>query len=80
MKVPRLSRSWRCSAQLGTRGGFVVRELLRRGIRPLAIARNAAKLAAAGFPESEVERRQATLDDAGHLIKHFMELAPSLTA
>jgi short subunit dehydrogenase-like uncharacterized protein len=47
----------------GYTGRFVVRELLRREIRPVAIARHPAAFAAAGFADSEVECRQATVDD-----------------
>ena len=43
-------------------GRFVVAELLRRGIRPIAIARDPAALAARNFPESKVDRRHATVD------------------
>ena len=51
----------------GYTGRFVLKELLRRGIRPVAIARNSVALSAADFAESEVERRRATVDDAGSL-------------
>ena len=46
----------------GHTGRFVVAELLRRGIRPIAIARDPAALAARNFPESKVDRRHATVD------------------
>jgi len=52
---------------LGYTGRFVVAELLRRGIKPIAIARSSAALAAADWPESKVERRQATIDDLSSL-------------
>src|SRR5215831_17360796 len=51
----------------GHTGRFVIAELLRREMTPIAIARNAAALSAANFPESEVFRRQATVDDAPSL-------------
>ena len=51
----------------GYTGRFVLKELLRRGIRPVAIARNPVALSAADFAESEVERRRATVDNAGSL-------------
>src|SRR5580700_4531223 len=51
----------------GYTGRFVLRELLRRDITPVAIARTPAALASAEFPESEVERRRATIDDPGSL-------------
>lgn len=52
----------------GHTGCFVVRELLRRGIAPIAIARDPAALAAADFPGKEklehtVRRRQASVED-----------------
>jgi len=47
----------------GHTGRFVVSELLRRGITPIAIARDAAALATANFPDNEVRRRQASVDD-----------------
>ncbi|PTR05592.1 hypothetical protein C8R32_1182 [Nitrosospira sp. Nsp5] len=43
---------------------FVIAELLRRGMTPIGIARNAAAFSAANFPQSEVFCRQATVDDA----------------
>ena len=51
----------------GHTGRFVVAELLRRGIAPIAIARDAAALAALEFGEHEVERRRASIDDAKSL-------------
>jgi uncharacterized protein YbjT (DUF2867 family) len=50
----------------GYTGRFVVADLLRRGITPIAIARNAAALEAADF-DQKVIRRHATVDDAGSL-------------
>ena len=47
----------------GHTGRLVVPELLRRGIVPIAIARDAAALAAANFPENKILRRQANVDD-----------------
>jgi hypothetical protein len=47
----------------GHTGRFVVSELLRRGIVPIAIARDAAVLATANFPEGKILRRQASTDD-----------------
>jgi short subunit dehydrogenase-like uncharacterized protein len=47
----------------GHTGRFVVGELLRRGIVPIAIARDAAALTAANFPEDKILRRQASVDD-----------------
>ena len=50
----------------GHTGRFVIAELLRRGLRPIAIARSAEALATASFPP-EVLRRNATVDDAASL-------------
>jgi short subunit dehydrogenase-like uncharacterized protein len=50
----------------GRTGRFVVADLLRRGITPIAIARNAAALKAEDF-DQKVIRRQAAVDDAGSL-------------
>ncbi len=50
----------------GYTGRFVVADLLRREITPIAIARNAAALEAANF-DKKVIRRQATVDDAESL-------------
>jgi NAD(P)-dependent dehydrogenase (short-subunit alcohol dehydrogenase family) len=50
----------------GYTGRFVVAELLRRGMAPIAIARDIKALSAAVFPE-DVVRRQATVDDAESL-------------
>jgi NAD(P)-dependent dehydrogenase (short-subunit alcohol dehydrogenase family) len=47
----------------GHTGRFVVAELLRRGIAPIAIARDPASLAAANFPEHKVMHRQASVED-----------------
>lgn len=44
----------------GHTGRFVVAELLRRGLRPIAIARSAEAFAAANFREPEVLCRPAT--------------------
>lgn len=55
----------------GHTGGFVIAELLRRGIMPIAIARDAAALVGAPFPQDGVLRRQALLDDAGSIDRAF---------
>jgi hypothetical protein len=47
----------------GHTGRFVVAELLRRGIAPIAIARDPVSLAAANFPEHKVRRRQASVEN-----------------
>jgi hypothetical protein len=51
----------------GHTGRFVVIELLRRGIAPIAIARDPAALNAVDFGDLEVPRRRATVDDGGSL-------------
>jgi NAD(P)-dependent dehydrogenase (short-subunit alcohol dehydrogenase family) len=51
----------------GHTGRFVIAELLRRGMTPIAIGRSAKTLSAANFPENEVYRRQATVDDEASL-------------
>src|SRR6266481_2105414 len=51
----------------GHTGRFVIAELLRSEMTPIAIARDAKALSAANFPEYEVCRCQATIDDAASL-------------
>jgi len=51
----------------GHTGRFVVAELLRRGIVPVAIARDLAALTAANFGDVEVTRRRASVDDVDAL-------------
>jgi hypothetical protein len=48
----------------GHTGRFVVIELLRRGIVPIAIARDLAALTATNFDDFEIPRRRASVDDA----------------
>ena len=55
----------------GHTGRFVIAELLRRGMTPIAVARSAEALAAANFSKSEVICRQATVDDAASLDQAF---------
>ncbi|OHV18641.1 saccharopine dehydrogenase [Rhizobium sp. RMa-01] len=47
----------------GHTGRFVVAELLRRGLKPIAIGRSIGRLAEAGFPERGVECREAAIED-----------------
>src|SRR5260370_23801687 len=54
-------------------GRFVIAELLRRGMTPIAIARDANALSAANLPENEVYRRQASLNDAVSLDRGLHE-------
>jgi hypothetical protein len=51
----------------GYTGRFVLKELLRRGLSPVAVARNPSALSTKDFTESDVERRKANLDDAESL-------------
>jgi short subunit dehydrogenase-like uncharacterized protein len=51
----------------GHTGRFVVLELLRRGIVPIAIARDRGALAPVDFGQGEVSRRQASVDDVDSL-------------
>jgi NAD(P)-dependent dehydrogenase (short-subunit alcohol dehydrogenase family) len=51
----------------GHTGRFVVAELLRRGIVPIAIARDLTALTAANFGHVEVTRRRASVDDVDAL-------------
>jgi hypothetical protein len=51
----------------GHTGRFVVKELLRRGIVPIAIARDLARLKAPDFGDVEVARRRAFVDDGDSL-------------
>jgi len=55
----------------GYTGRFVLKELLRRGLRPIAVARNPTALAAADFGKSDFECRKATLDNAESLDEAF---------
>ena len=57
----------------GYTGRFIIAELLRRGMTPIAIARDANALSAANFPENEVYHRQATLNDAASLDRALHE-------
>lgn len=52
----------------GHTGRFIVAELLRRGLTPIAIGRDAAALEAK-LPGEGILRRQATLDDASSLAR-----------
>lgn len=53
----------------GHTGRFVVSELLRRGIMPIAIARNSAALAEANLSSPQILHRQATVDNEESLDK-----------
>jgi short subunit dehydrogenase-like uncharacterized protein len=51
----------------GHTGRFIVAELLRRGFAPIAIGRDSAKMAEAGFQDRDVEIRTASIDDPASL-------------
>jgi short subunit dehydrogenase-like uncharacterized protein len=51
----------------GHTGRFVVAQLLRRGFAPVAIGRNSAKMAEAGFQKSDVPIRTASIDEEASL-------------
>jgi hypothetical protein len=51
----------------GHTGRFVVDELVRRGMVPVAVARDSRKLAAAGFEERGIATRRAAIDDSASL-------------
>jgi NAD(P)H-binding len=55
----------------GHTGRFVVSELLRRGIAPIAVARDGARLAELGFADRGIEVRRASIGDAGSLDRAF---------
>ena len=51
----------------GHTGHFVIAELSRRNMTPIAIARNAKTLSQAQFPQNDILRRQATIDNPASL-------------
>lgn len=51
----------------GHTGQFVIAELLRRGLTPIAVVRDAGRLAVAALPGQDVEIRIATIDDPAAL-------------
>jgi NAD(P)-dependent dehydrogenase (short-subunit alcohol dehydrogenase family) len=59
----------------GHTGRFVVDELLRRGMVPVAVARDSAKLAASGFRERGITSKCAALDDLASLDDALGEVA-----
>lgn len=59
----------------GHTGRFVVAELLRRGFTPVAIGRDAARLAEAGFAQQSVETRVATVVDPISLDRALADVA-----
>ncbi len=59
----------------GHTGRFVVDELMRRGMVPVAVARDSRKLAAAGFQERGIQTRCAAIDDAASLAEALRGVA-----
>src|SRR5687767_11487915 len=55
----------------GYTGRFVVAELLRRGITPVAVARRAEALLTANFPQSGVLCRQASVENGTAIDEAF---------
>jgi len=51
----------------GHTGQFVITELLRRGLTPIAIARDATRLSASGFQDRNVQTRVATIENPASL-------------
>jgi uncharacterized protein YbjT (DUF2867 family) len=51
----------------GHTGRFVVAELLRRGLTPIAVARDASRLRAMGYAGQGVDCCEASIDDPGAL-------------
>ncbi len=58
----------------GHTGRFVVKELTRRGLRPVAVGRDEAKLAVAGL-DDDVETRVAAIDDPESLDRALVDVA-----
>jgi hypothetical protein len=59
----------------GHTGRFVVAELLRRGILPVAVARDLANLASLGLRDRDGQIRVASIDEAGSLDRAFDDVA-----
>lgn len=59
----------------GHTGRFVLSELLRRGIAPVAVARSGAKLAELGFGDRGIEIHEASVNEAGSLERAFAGVA-----
>jgi short subunit dehydrogenase-like uncharacterized protein len=55
----------------GHTGRFVVAELLRRGLTPVAVGRDSAKLKEAGFQDRDVAVRTASIEDPASLERAF---------
>jgi len=59
----------------GRTGRFVVSELVRRSMTPIAVGRDSLKLVECGFAERAIEVRRATVDDADSLDRAFEGVA-----
>jgi short subunit dehydrogenase-like uncharacterized protein len=59
----------------GHTGRFVIRELLRRGIAPVAVARDEAKLAVSDLAARGVPTRAASIDDPASLDRALTDVA-----
>jgi short subunit dehydrogenase-like uncharacterized protein len=59
----------------GHTGRFVIAELLRRGLEPVAVARDGAKLAGSDLGARGVATPAASIDDAGALDHAFADVA-----
>ncbi|MBO9621565.1 MAG: saccharopine dehydrogenase NADP-binding domain-containing protein [Sphingomonas sp.] len=59
----------------GHTGRFVVSELLRRGMTPVAAGRDTSRLLATGLEDSGVELRGASIDDPASLDQAFVDVA-----
>jgi hypothetical protein len=55
----------------GHTGRFVVSELIRRGLTPIAVARDGAKLAELGFAARGIAVREASIEDQASLDRAF---------
>jgi uncharacterized protein YbjT (DUF2867 family) len=55
----------------GHTGRFVVSELVRRGVTPIAVGRNGTKLAECGFVKSCDRGRKAAIEEPGSLDRAF---------
>lgn len=74
MSKPPRSHSDRSVAVFGASGHtgrFVVSELLRRGIAPIAVGRDGVKMAEPGFADRGIEVRAASIEDAPSLDRAF---------
>lgn len=59
----------------GHTGRFVVSELVRRDMAPIAVARDGAKLAAEGYADRGIAVHTASIDDPDSLDRAFQDAA-----